>query len=184
MWQTTTSPSREAAAKYANVPSTALASCRAGRVSVSSGFEIKGIQMLRWLKSSLGEGRPLGPLEAQLLQVLWQRGDATVRELVDDGAIEGAYTTVMTTLDRLHKKGLLNRVRDGRAFRYRPRQTEQEYKRKAFAEDLEKFLDSARDAAAPISFLVDTVTERDAELLNELGRVIDRKRRELKRSKR
>src|SRR4051812_28192195 len=69
----------------------------------------------------------LGPLEVQLLRFLWQHGGTTVREVVDSGAISGAYTTVMTTLDRLHKKGLLYREPEGRAFRYSPRQTEQEY---------------------------------------------------------
>jgi predicted transcriptional regulator len=126
----------------------------------------------------------LGPLETQLLRALWQRGDATVRELVSENAIEGAYTTVMTTLDRLHKKGLLDRVLDGRAFRYRPRQTENEFYRGTFANNLEKLLGSARDTSAPLSFLVDTITRHDARLLEELERVVDRKRQELRKRKR
>ena len=139
--------------------------------------------MLRWLKSSLVGGHHLGPLETQMLRVLWQRGDATVRELMDDTAIQGAYTTVMTTLDRLHKKGLLDRVLDGRAFRYRPRQTEEEFNRTNFASDLEKLIRSAHDAASPLSFLVDTVTQHDAKLLDELERVVDRKRQELRKGR-
>ncbi|HXN21427.1 MAG TPA: BlaI/MecI/CopY family transcriptional regulator [Candidatus Dormibacteraeota bacterium] len=137
--------------------------------------------MLRWLKSSLAWGHHLGPLESQLLRALWQRGDATVRELVNENAIEGAYTTVMTTLDRLHKKGLLDRVLDGRAFRYRPRQTEIEFYLRTLANNLEKLLGSARDTSAPLSFLVDTVTQHDARLLEELERVVDRKRQELRK---
>jgi predicted transcriptional regulator len=137
--------------------------------------------MLRWPKSSLVGGHHLGPLETQLLHALWQRGDATVRELLDSTAIQGAYTTIMTTLDRLHKKGLLDRDLDGRAFRYRPKQTEHEFNRSMFASDLQKLLNSARDAAAPLSFFVDTVTQHDASLLEELERVVDRKRQELKK---
>ena len=57
----------------------------------------------------------LGPLEFELLQSLWARGSATVRELLADGSIALAYTTVMTTLDRLYKKQLLDRVSEGRA---------------------------------------------------------------------
>lgn len=140
--------------------------------------------MLRWLKSSLVGGHQLGPLETQLLRALWQLGDATVRELVEDAANQVAYTTVMTTLDRLHKKGLLDRVLDGRAFRYRPQQTEDEYNRKAFANDLEKLLSSARDTASPLSFLVDTVTQHDAKLFEELERVVGRKRQELRKRRR
>jgi predicted transcriptional regulator len=137
--------------------------------------------MFRWLKSSLVGGHHLGPLETQLLRALWQRGDATVRELWEDTAIQGAYTTVMTTLDRLHKKGLLDRVLDGRAFRYRPKQTEDEYNRRTFANELEKLLSSARDTASPLSFLVDTVAQHDAKLLEKLGRVVGRKRQELRK---
>ena len=46
----------------------------------------------------------LGPLEERLLEALWQRNTATVRELVESGCDDLAYTTVMTTLDRLFKK--------------------------------------------------------------------------------
>jgi predicted transcriptional regulator len=137
--------------------------------------------MLRWLKSSLAGSHHLGPLETRLLRALWQRGDATVRELLDDATIPAAYTTIMTTLDRLHKKGLLDRVLDGRAFRYRPKQTEAEYHCRNFASDLETFLNSARDPSSPVSFLVDTVTQHDPKLLDELERVVSRKRQELRK---
>jgi len=53
-------------------------------------------------------GQQLGPLEQQLLQEMWTRRSATVRELVEDGKITQAYTTVMTTLDRLYKKRFLD----------------------------------------------------------------------------
>ena len=62
----------------------------------------------------------LGPLEERLLEALWRRGDGTVREMVDDSCQDLAYTTVMTTLDRLFKKNLLSREAEGRAFRIAP----------------------------------------------------------------
>ena len=68
----------------------------------------------------------LGPLEERLLAALWERGHATVRDLVDGACSDLAYTTVMTTLDRLFKKNLLSREADGRAFRYTPRVTREE----------------------------------------------------------
>jgi predicted transcriptional regulator len=73
----------------------------------------------------------LGPLEERLLEALWERGPATVRDLVNpDGACHDlAYTTVMTTLDRLFKKNLLSREAEGRAFRYTPRFTREELHR-------------------------------------------------------
>ena len=64
-----------------------------------------------------------------MLAALWQRGNATVRELLADGSVTLAYTTVMTTLDRLYKKRLLDRVPEGRAFRYSPSQTREELER-------------------------------------------------------
>lgn len=135
--------------------------------------------MLRWLKSSRDGVARLGPLELQLLRTLWQRGDATVRELLDDAAFPAAYTTVMTTLDRLYKKGLLDRALEGRAFRYRPNQTEEEYNRRNLADGLKSLLDSAGDPSAPLSFLVDTVAQHDARLLDELERAVGRKRQKL-----
>ncbi|HYN29874.1 MAG TPA: BlaI/MecI/CopY family transcriptional regulator [Dermatophilaceae bacterium] len=69
----------------------------------------------------------LGDLERAVMDHLWEstdgRGDgATVREVLDrfSGERELAYTTVMTVLDRLSKKSLVTRVRDGRAWRYTP----------------------------------------------------------------
>jgi predicted transcriptional regulator len=137
--------------------------------------------MLRWLKSTLVGEKILGPLETELLRALWRRGDGTVRELLEIAEVRSAYTTVMTTLDRLYKKGVLDRSLDGRAFRYRPRQTEEEYNRGAVASQLQKLLASTGDAAAPISFLVDTVTEHDSALLVELQRAVGRKRRQLRK---
>ena len=138
-------------------------------------------QMIPWLKVSLVGNKPLGPLELQVLRVLWKRGEGTVRDLLDEGLVQGAYTTVMTTLDRLHKKGLLARVRDGRAYRYRPRQTEAECDRAAVADNLRKLLTSGVEASAPVSLLVDTITEHDVALLDELERAVNRKRRELRK---
>jgi predicted transcriptional regulator len=120
----------------------------------------------------------LGPLERQLLKLLWRRGSATVRELVDIGEVAGAYTTLMTTLDRLHKKGVLDREPDGRAFRYSPRQTEAEFHATVARTAIRQLLGA--ESSAPVSFLVDAVSDYDRELLDDLEKAIERKRRELK----
>jgi predicted transcriptional regulator len=126
--------------------------------------------------------RQLGPLETRLLALLSRRADATVREILDGGDIEAAYTTVMTTLDRLYKKGFLDRVADGpnRAFRYRLTKTERELYDAAVGSDLGRILRSAANPCAPVSFLVDTLAEHDTALLDELSRAVARKRRELR----
>ena len=137
--------------------------------------------MLQRLKSSLIAGRQLGPLEDEILCVLWTRGDATVRELIDDSAVDGAYTTIMTTLDRLYKKGLLERSPEGRAFRYRPKQSEAELNQNLVAAGLKELLSSASQADTPMSFLVDAISQHDAALLEELQQAVARKRRDLKK---
>ncbi len=64
----------------------------------------------------------LGPLEQQVMSVLWQRGSATVHEVIKCGDVQREYNTVMTTLDRLFKKGLLDRTGEphSRAFAIAP----------------------------------------------------------------
>jgi predicted transcriptional regulator len=74
--------------------------------------------------------RPFGELEAAVMQVLWQRGTpATVREVLAELTTSRAlaYTTVMTVMDNLHRKGVLSREMDGRAWRYSPTRTRAEH---------------------------------------------------------
>jgi predicted transcriptional regulator len=120
----------------------------------------------------------LGPLEQQLLQKLWERESATVRELLEDGKLQLAYTTVMTTLDRLYKKDLLDRIAEGRAFRYSPRYSKQDLQRHAAGQAIRELLGS-EPWAVPLSYLVEAVSEHDAQALDELQQLIERKRREL-----
>lgn len=121
----------------------------------------------------------LGPLEERLLEALWARGNATVRELIEQQCHELAYTTVMTTLDRLFKKKLLSREAEGRAFRYSPLVTRQELHREAAGEAFRQLLDASPAAALPLSYLVEIVSQRDVELLDDLRKLVEEKRREL-----
>jgi predicted transcriptional regulator len=124
----------------------------------------------------------LGPLEERMLEVLWKRGDGTVRELVDDGCQDLAYTTVMTTLDRLFKKSLLSREPEGRAFRYQPRFTREELHREVAGEAFRQLLDACPSSSLPLSYLVEVLTERDGQLLDDLHKVVEAKRRQLRTS--
>jgi len=67
----------------------------------------------------------LGPLERKVLDAAWGLKRASVREVVDKLESEFAYTTIMTTLDRLYKKGYLDREMKVRAFLYSPRVTQE-----------------------------------------------------------
>jgi len=115
-----------------------------------------------------------------LLTTLWERGDGTVRDLIESGFDDLAYTTVMTTLDRLFKKNLLTRKVEGRAFRYQPRVTREQLHREEAREALRQLLDSSPATALPLSCLVEILTERDAQLLDDLGKLVEAKRRELR----
>jgi predicted transcriptional regulator len=132
----------------------------------------------RFFRSGQPAFNQLGPLEQRLLQEIWSRGSATVRELIDDGHLEIAYTTVMTTLDRLYKKQLLNRSAEGRAFRYNARVTREQLQRAAAGQAIRQLLGSG--SSMPLSYLVEAVTEHDVELLEELQKLVERKRREMR----
>ena len=114
-----------------------------------------------------------------MLDGLWAKGTATVRELLENGCPELAYTTVMTTLDRLFKKGVLTRSEEGRAFRYAPRFSRDELHREAAGQALRQLLDASPASSLPLSFLVEILGERDAQLLDDLRELVERKRREL-----
>lgn len=87
-------------------------------------------QSLRRLRRIGSERKFLGPLEAAVMERLWKRGSATVRDVVEDlGHTRAlAYTTVMTIMTRLHAKGLLERVRDGKTYVYRPAFSREEHR--------------------------------------------------------
>jgi predicted transcriptional regulator len=126
----------------------------------------------------------LGPLEERVLEVLWRsRHGLAVREVrstLGDGL---AYTTVMTTLDRLYKKGLLERQRDGRAFRYAARTSREALAAGTLRRWLDRLL--GRGPARPIlASLVDAVSEHDRALLPELTRLVREKERAARRGRR
>lgn len=74
--------------------------------------------------------RPLGDLEQIVMNVVWAEGCATVRCVCDQilRKRDIAYTTVMTTMDRLAKKNLLTRKKNGKAYEYIPTCSEVELK--------------------------------------------------------
>jgi predicted transcriptional regulator len=121
----------------------------------------------------------LGPLERQILDAVWARGDGTVRELIDHANLHMAYTTAMTTLTRLYEKQLLTRTVEGRAFRYKARFTKKELQRAEAGELIRQLLRSASSVKLPLSYLVEAVTEHDVQLLEDLQTLLDEKRRHL-----
>jgi predicted transcriptional regulator len=94
---------------------------------------------------------PLHELEEQVMDVIWRRGAATVREVMDElnasGSRPRAYTTYMTTLARLDRKGLLVRRREGRADHYRPALSREEYAEFRAGAEVEALVDEFGDVA-------------------------------------
>jgi len=125
---------------------------------------------------------PFGPLETRLLEALWARDDpASVRDLQSDFP-DAAYTTLMTTLERLFRKGALSRTKQGRAFYYRPRVTRAELDSARAAEALRAALSGdPASLGSLMSFFVEAVGERDRDLLDELEALVRSRRAELER---
>jgi predicted transcriptional regulator len=122
----------------------------------------------------------MGPLEVDVMEVVWKLGTCNVRDVVDQLERKLAYTTVMTTLDRLYKKGLLSRKMTDRAFAYSANFSREEWERRRAGEMMAGFLAGPEESHhVLLSCLVDAVGTHDAMLLDELERKIQRKRKEL-----
>ena len=121
-----------------------------------------------------------GPLETRVLDVLWSRPSAAcVRDLQPE--FPGvAYTTLMTTLDRLFRKGVLYRDKSGRAFFYRPNCSRDELRSRLAGSTFATMLPGDVSSVRPIlSMFVDAVGDRDRALLDDLEALIRARRDEL-----
>ena len=126
----------------------------------------------------------LGALERDVMAVIWTEPEINVREACARLQTSVAYTTVMTTMDRLFKKGLLTRRKVGRAFVYTATVTRDELEGAVATELVHSLLQPDRGEPLPIlSSLVDAVSDRDRALLDELERLVREKRRAMDREK-
>ena len=118
----------------------------------------------------------LGPLEQDVMDVVWRLRDATVRDVHAELAAgrEIAYTTVMTTMARLARKGLLLRDTADLAHRYRPGVSRDQYGRGAVGVVLSWLLERYPEPA--VAYLADVVDELDDVTLEQLRDAIARRR--------
>ena len=125
-------------------------------------------RLVSWL-SRHGSLAAFGELERRVLEALWRRHAASsVRDLAGDFP-GSAYTTIMTTLDRLYRKGVLERSKSGRAYRYRARYGREELEALLAAGAIQKLLSHTPGALRPaLSFLVDAAGRADDRVLDEL----------------
>ena len=113
--------------------------------------------------------RGLGDLEAVIMDRVWERGEpVTVRELFDELSAERAiaYTTVMSTMDNLHRKGWLDRVREGKAYRYTATASREEYSARLMREALA----DGGDAEVVLSHFVAQIGSGESEALRSVLR--------------
>ncbi len=121
----------------------------------------------------------MGHLELTVMDALWERGDGSVHDVLRWLDRPLAYNTVMTTLDRLYKKGLLTRGKRDRAYFYAPRLSRVEWQQKQAENLISGFLSGPRPGRELlVSCLVEAFGQHDAALLDELEEKIRRKRRE------
>ncbi|MGH3682389.1 MAG: BlaI/MecI/CopY family transcriptional regulator [Natronosporangium sp.] len=120
--------------------------------------------------------RQLGELEAAVMDRLWTWDRPTrVREVVEDLRPERnlAYTTVMTVMDNLHRKGLLARERDGRAYRYRPAASREEHT----AALMEAALAAGGDRSTALLRFVDRMDRSEVAILRKALDATGRRRK-------
>lgn len=114
--------------------------------------------------------RGFGDLEAEIMHQVWDHeGPVTVRELFERMRERRAiaYTTVMSTMDNLHRKGWLSRDKDGKAYRYTAVATREEYSARLMSEAMAE----ADDTEAVLSHFV---AQMDGEQSQVLAAVLRR----------
>ena len=114
--------------------------------------------------------RVLGALEMRVMELLWDEHPLSVRAASERLAGAQAYTTIMTTMDRLHKKRLLRRTKEGNAFLYEPAMDRAEYQRRVVEAALTPLL--AQGAAPVLAAFVEIAADLDEDHLAELERLI------------
>ena len=126
----------------------------------------------------------LGKLEHQAMAEVRLCEEASVRRIWENMGGTVAYTTLMTTLDRLYKKGLLSRRKDGRAFLYTAKYSVGEMERGVAVDVIGKLLDTNMGSVEPVlACIVDAVSDRDREFLDDLERLVREKRIEIEARK-
>ena len=135
-------------------------------------FSVRGSQFPRD-----GVISPLGPLERRVLENVSRLKKSNVRAVVEALGGEFAYTTIMTTLDRLFKKGFLIREMRGRAYFYSLRATPEEIQIGLLGDAIARLIDNATRSVEPVlASIVDSVGDKDRKLLDDLERLVKEKK--------
>ena len=133
--------------------------------------------------SSLGSKPPLGPLESQIMEIIWNKGEVTIRDIYDilRKQRDFAYTTIMTVVHNLYRKGLLSQRKDGNAHFYTANQSRSQFIRSRVAEALDALLEDFTEPA--MAHLAERLSKTDATQLDELEKIIAERRAQEKNNK-
>ena len=124
----------------------------------------------------------LGDLEVQVMRTIWARGEpVTVRDVLGNLQAERplAYTTVMTVMGNLRKKGWLQRHDEGRAYRYEPLVSAEEYS----ADLMRQALAASTDRPAVLMHFLGDLSPEETAALEEAYRRLTRQRRSQARAR-
>ncbi len=117
----------------------------------------------------------LGELEFMVMSYLWNKKDITVREVLKTLSAdrEIAYTTIMTTMDRLWKKGLLERKKEGKTFLYTPAQTKDRILQSMIKKVFDSILPDVTDSS--ISYFINSLEKINPNMLDELENLLKKR---------
>ncbi|MGE5221078.1 MAG: BlaI/MecI/CopY family transcriptional regulator [Omnitrophica WOR_2 bacterium] len=118
----------------------------------------------------------LGELEADVMNVVWEKGKVTVQDVKDtlEPRRSLAYTTIMTVMSRLAEKGMLDRQKEGRAFYYTPAASQEKVAGSLLQSIVRRLYDGATGKA--IAQLLETEENVDDEELERLEELIRSRR--------
>jgi predicted transcriptional regulator len=119
--------------------------------------------------------RGFGDLESVIMHMVWDHdGPVTVRDLFDELSRERsiAYTTVMSTMDNLHRKGWLEREKEGKAYRYAATASREEYSARLMREALA----AGGDTETVLSHFVAQIGDPESEVLRSVVRRLPARR--------
>ena len=116
-----------------------------------------------------------GELQGQVMAALWRLNAGTVEQVRSElpPRYQGAYNTIQTVLNRLAERGLLQRVREGRGFVYKPRLTEAEYLSGSIRRTLSGASSGARQAA--LASIISGLRPEELSELEALAREVRKK---------
>lgn len=119
----------------------------------------------------------LGPLETEVMEIIWDRGEVTVRDVHKALAARRdiAYTTVMTTMGRLSDKKLLQRIEDQPAHRYQALLTREQYANSTVKNVVDWLVNQFRDPA--VAYFIDRVEEEDSAVIESLREAIEQRKK-------